>query len=49
MKNILNKFIYFINNKNLIINLILFKLMIKINKKTPAIHKNVLYVINKNN
>ena len=42
MKNILNKFIYIINNKNLIINLILFKLMIKINK-------NVLYVINKNN
>ena len=42
MKNILNKFIYFINNKNLIINLILFQQMIKINK-------NVLYVINKNN
>ena len=42
MKNILNKFIYIINNKNLIINLILFQQMIKINK-------NVLYVINKNN
>ena len=49
MKNILNKFIYIINNKNLIINLILFRISKALLKATPTIHKNVLYVINKNN